>query len=417
MNLGDVVKEVPTMVRDLYQNHVTRHLRVIAPTVLHVNVNLRCNTTCAMCSIWELKSSHALSLPQFEQIFSDPVYARVEYVILAGGEPTLRNDLPEIIELMHRHMPRLKKFLIPSNVISRASVERQYPRIAQYCAEHRIKLSLGASVDGIRETHDKIRGVKGAFDKAMDSLAFLKRLQERVPFNLGVDPTIFSMNVHEMTQLKALAERMNLPITFQIIAVAEDYYHNAGAEDMLRFDEEGRRSFLTFMKQYVAELSLLDARAYYYAEVVENLEGAPTRGLPCPFADQGLLLNPDGSLQYCHNSRPIGNALQTPSSDLYYGRDNLTFRDSVRRDRCPSCRMSCLFFVSLRKEVFPFLSFVVKRMLGVHRLHWRKRRPAVPAPARASAPLKLRAAGDGPGPAAPPRESSPRPADPPARGR
>jgi hypothetical protein len=34
--------------------------------------------------------------------------------------------------------------------------------------------------------------------------------------------------------------------------------------------------------------------------------------------------------------------------------------------------MSCLFFVSLRKEVFPFLSFVVKRLFGVHRLHWRQ---------------------------------------------
>jgi hypothetical protein len=40
--------------------------------------------------------------------------------------------------------------------------------------------------------------------------------------------------------------------------------------------------------------------------------------------------------------------------------------------------MSCLFFVSLRKEVFPFLSFVVKRMLGVHRLHWGKPKAAQP---------------------------------------
>jgi hypothetical protein len=35
--------------------------------------------------------------------------------------------------------------------------------------------------------------------------------------------------------------------------------------------------------------------------------------------------------------------------------------------------MSCLFFVSLRKEAFPFLSFVVKRVFGVHRLRWRRR--------------------------------------------
>jgi MoaA/NifB/PqqE/SkfB family radical SAM enzyme len=372
MTFGEVVKEIPSVAHDLYENHLRKRFEVIAPTVLHVNVNLRCNTRCAMCNIWELKSPHALNLNQFERIFSDPVYSRVEYIVLAGGEPTLRNDLPEIIELMHKHMPRLKKLLIPSNVINYASIQKQYPRMARYCAEHKIRLSLGVSLDGIGETHDKIRGVKGAFDKVMENIGFMKQLQKEVPFNLGIDPTIFSMNVHEMQKLKDLADQLNMPITFQIAAVADDYYHNADIEEVLKVNNEGRMRMVEFLKRQVAESSLLDSLAYYYAEVVENLEGAPTRGLPCPFADQGLLLNPDGSLQYCHNSHPIGNVLEKSSGELYYSQTNLAYRDRVRKETCPSCRMSCLFFVSLRKEVFPFLSFVVKRILGVHRLHWRK---------------------------------------------
>jgi len=398
MTVGEVVKEIPSVVRDLWENHVTRHLKVIAPTVLHVNVNLRCNTQCAMCNIWELKSSHELSLEQFDKIFSDPVYSRVEYIVLAGGEPTLRNDLPEIIELMHKHMPRLKKILLPSNVINRVSIEKQYPRMARYCADHKIRLSLGVSLDGIGETHDKIRGVKGAFAKVMENIEFMKRLQKEVPFNIGIDPTIFSMNIREMQKLKDLADRLNMPITFQIASVADDYYHNADIENVLKVNGEDRVSLTEFLKRQVAEASLLDSLAYYYADVVENLEGAPTRTVPCPFADQGLLLNPDGSLQYCHNSSSIGNALEKSSSELYYGPDNQAYRGKVQKEICPSCRMSCLFFVSLRKEVFPFLSFVVKRMAGVHRLHWRKRkkttpsyvqpRDAVTVPARGEVPSK-----------------------------
>jgi MoaA/NifB/PqqE/SkfB family radical SAM enzyme len=376
MTAGQVIREIPSVARDLYDNHVKKHFKVLAPTVLHVNVNLRCNTACVMCNIWELKSPHALSLPQFEDIFSDPVYGRVEYVILAGGEPTLRNDLPEIVELMHRHMPRLKKLMIPSNVINRGSIQRQYPRIARYCAEHQIRLTLGVSLDGIAETHDKIRGVKGAFDKVMENIAFMKQLQKETPFNLGVDPTIFSMNIHEMQKLKDLADRLNMPITFQIAALADDYYHNTDIENVLKINNDDRASLAEFLRRQVAESSLLDSLAYYYAEVVENLEGATTRGLPCPFADQGLLLNPDASLQYCHNSHSIGNALQKSSRDVYYAPENLAYRDTIRNEKCPSCRMSCLFFVSLRKEVFPFLSFVVKRMLGIHRLRWRRPKAA-----------------------------------------
>jgi MoaA/NifB/PqqE/SkfB family radical SAM enzyme len=372
MTVGQVIRELPSVARDLYDNHVTKHFKVIAPTVLHVNVNLRCNTQCAMCNIWELKSPDALSLEQLDTIFSDPVYTRIEYIVLAGGEPTLRNDLPEIVELMHKHMPRLKKLMIPSNVINGLSVRRQYPRIARYCADHNIRLTLAVSLDGIGETHDKIRGVKGAYAKVMDSIAFMKQLQKEAPYNLTIDPTIFSMNIHEMQKLRDLAERLEMPITFQIAATAEDYYHNAEMDKVLRVDDQGRTRMVDFLKRQVAECSLLDALAYYYAEVVENLQGAPARVLPCPFADQGLLLNPDGSLQYCHNSRPIGNALETGSSDLYYGESNLAYRRQVRKDSCPSCRMSCLFFVNLRKEVFPFLSFIIKRFFGIHRLRWRK---------------------------------------------
>ena len=373
MTAREVARELPAVLSDLYENHVARHFKVIAPTVLHVNVNLRCNTRCAMCNIWELKSPHELGLDQLETIFSDPVYARIEYLLLAGGEPTLRDDLPEMVELMHRHMPRLKKLMIPSNVIHSLAVRRQYPRIARYCADRKIRLTLAVSLDGIGDTHDQVRGVKGAFDKVMGSIAFLKQLQKEAPFNLSLDPTIFSMNLHEMQRLKELAEQLQLPITFQIAATAADYYHNDGQDDVLRVDEGGRVRMINFLKRQAAESSLFDALAYYYAEVVENLEGAQARGLPCPFADQGLLLNPDASLQYCHNSRPIGNALERGSGSVYYDKDNLEYRDRVRRETCPSCRMSCLFFVSLRKEAFPFLSFILKRAFGVHRLHWRRR--------------------------------------------
>ncbi len=374
MSLTEVVKELPSVARDLYENHVTKRFQVISPTVLHINVNLRCNTQCSMCNIWKLKSTQMLSLEELDGIFADPVYRRIEYIILAGGEPTLRSDLPEIVTLMHHHMPRLKKLMIASNVINRASVQKQYPRIARYCASHNIRLTLGVSLDGVGETHNQVRGVPGAFDKVMENVQFMQQLQNEVPFNMSLDPTIFSMNVQEMQQLQDLADRLKLPITFQFAAVANDYYDNADLESVLTVDERGRQSIITFLKQRIAEASLFDALACYYSEVIQRAQGATTRTLPCPFADQGLLLNPDGSLQYCHNSQPIGNVLQQSSSELYYAEQNLAYRDRVRQNKCQSCQMSCLFFVSLRKEVFPYLGFLLRRSLG--RLPWQRQESA-----------------------------------------
>ncbi len=369
MTVGEVVKELPSVLFDMYENHVIKHFKVLAPTVLHINVNLRCNTQCAMCNIWELKSSDQLSPEQLKAVFADPVYARVEYIMLAGGEPTLRHDLPDIVELRHAAMPRLKKLLIASNVIHRASVEAQYPRIARYCVANNIRLSLGVSLDGIGATHDRVRDVKGAFDKVMESIAFMKQLQHETPFNMSLDPTIFSMNVHEMQQLQNLADRLDLPITFQFASVADDYYHNSYRETSLSLDNHDKQGLMTFLQHRIAESSLFDALAYYYEEVVAQTHHPRPRQLPCPFADQGVLLNPDGSLQYCHNSRPIGNALTQSSSELYFSAQNLAYRNQVQQEVCPSCQMSCLFFVSLRKEVAPFLSFIAKRLLRKLRSH------------------------------------------------
>ena len=198
----------------------------------------------------------------------------------------------------------------------------------------------------------------------MDNVRFMQDLQTQVPFGMSLDPTIFSMNVHELQQLQDLADELKLPITFQFAAVANDYYHNEDLEQVLNIDAQGRRTLIHFLQQRIAEASLFDALAYYYQEVVARAQGATTRSLPCPFADQGLLLNPDGSLQYCHNSQIIGNALASGSGELYYGEQNLAYRRQVRQDRCPNCQMSCLFFVSLRKEVFPYLGFLWKRFLG-----------------------------------------------------
>ena len=373
MKFEEVVRELPSVAQDLYENKLVKHFKVLSPTVLHVNATLRCNTKCAMCNIWELKSKDMLSIEQLGKIFSDPVYRRVEYIILAGGEPTLRKDLPEMVEVMHEHMPRLKKLMIASNVINKASVQKQYPKIARYCADNKIRLTLGVSLDGVGEMHNQVRGVPGAFDKVMENVAFMKDLQKEVPFGMSLDPTIFSMNVREMQKLQDLADRLKLPITFQFAAMADGYYNNSNLEDVITVDKEGRKGIINFLKRQIAELSLFDALAYYYAEVIEQARGAHKRSLPCPFADQGLVLNPDGSLQYCHNSNPIGNSLETTSSNLYHSPENLDYRRNVIKGQtCDTCQISCLFFVSLRKEVFPFLSFMLKRMVGINRLHWRK---------------------------------------------
>lgn len=75
----------------------------IQPTDASIILTYRCPMRCQMCNIWqyptdkreELKASDLKSLP------------RLKFINLTGGEPFIREDLPEIVEECFRHTDRI----------------------------------------------------------------------------------------------------------------------------------------------------------------------------------------------------------------------------------------------------------------------------------------------------------------------
>jgi MoaA/NifB/PqqE/SkfB family radical SAM enzyme len=90
------------------------------------------------------------------------------------------------------------------------------------------------------------------------------------------------------------------------------------------------------------------------------MDGAK-RSIPCPYQDQGLVIDASGDVHYCVNSRTIGNLHQRSASSIYYDPENLAYRQQVTQEVCPTCEISCFVGVGLRKTVFPFLGFVGKQ--------------------------------------------------------
>ena len=62
-----------------------------------------------------------------------------------------------------------------------------------------------------------------------------------------------------------------------------------------------------FFLERVEEESVLSGQAFMYLHYADMIANGYVRTMPCPFRSQGLLLNPDGTLFYCENSKAIGN--------------------------------------------------------------------------------------------------------------
>jgi hypothetical protein len=70
------------------------------------------------------------------------------------------------------------------------------------------------------------------------------------------------------------------------------------------------------------------------------------------------MLNPNGDLHYCENSRPIGNVLATPAEELYFNPENLAHREDIKHSVCPTCLSPCQVNVGAMKQVVPYVKFL-----------------------------------------------------------
>ncbi len=154
-----------------------------------VILTYRCNSKCSMCNIWKFPT-HPKDEVSLETL--DKIPYGVDYLNLTGGEPTLRNDLPEIVDLLY---PRAMQLEISSNGLH---TERLEPIIKKY-PDIKIRLSL----DGFELTNDSIRGEKDGFKKKVNGLIRLKELGGK---DLGFAITIQDDNASEVVELFRFAE-------------------------------------------------------------------------------------------------------------------------------------------------------------------------------------------------------------------
>lgn len=112
------------------------------------------------CYNWENVSGKdvSLTLKQIERI-SRSINRPMMHVLLTGGEPFLRRDLPELVEVFHHYSP-IESLSITTNGSMPRLIERTTLRLLERFPN---PVSINLSMDGVGEAHDHIRGVTGSY--------------------------------------------------------------------------------------------------------------------------------------------------------------------------------------------------------------------------------------------------------------
>ena len=345
--------------RDLVQSALS-HVKPIKPTVLIFNCTWVCDARCEMCNNWRWGNrKEDVTLEQVDQIMASELWQNVENLNISGGEPTTRNDLPELVELFQRRLPRMRKIGINTTGLTPHRAIPMLTRIVEFCAAKDLLLSIRVSIDGVGDVHEQVRNVKRGFDKASQTIEAMQALAARSPhFQFGIASTIFAKNLEDARNIHAWARSKNLDIVFNMLRFTDNMLHNRDLEAKIGFGTREETFMREFFLDRVAEESILSGQAFMYLHYADMISNGYHRTMPCPFQRQGLLLNPNGDLFYCENSKKLGNALETPAQELYFSAENLAHRDAMKRDTCPTCLSPCQVNVGAMKQVVPYVKFL-----------------------------------------------------------
>src|SRR5262249_29969815 len=147
--------------RDLANSLVISKLKPIRPTVLIYNCTWVCDARCEMCNNWKWGNrKEDLTLDQIDRIMDDDVWPAVENLTISVGEPTTRNDLPDLVEMFVGRLPRLRKVGINTTGLTPQRGIPMLTRIVEFLAARNIPISIRVSLDGIGDVHDQVRHVK-----------------------------------------------------------------------------------------------------------------------------------------------------------------------------------------------------------------------------------------------------------------
>lgn len=302
------------------------------PTVVNMMANDICNSKCTMCNIWEQKKDYEISPAELETVLKDPLFSKVKSVGITGGEPTLREDLPDLYEAVCKTLPNVGSISVITNAIKEKDVIERIEGVKAVAKKYNKGFTVMVSLDGYGEVHDKNRGRDGNFESAINVINHFKNQGDYVETGC----TVTKSNVWDVDELLDYMLENDIYGRFRVAEFINRLYNNELKDSIRNFTEDEQYHLACFFMRL--SLSGLDKSFLVkrtYRSIISILTGGE-RKIGCPYQQKGVVLDSKGNLAYCApKSEIVGNVIKESAWDIYKG--NLAERNRVKEEACGDC--------------------------------------------------------------------------------
>jgi MoaA/NifB/PqqE/SkfB family radical SAM enzyme len=304
-----------------------------------------------------------LSLEHYERISSSLINP-LETVLITGGEPFLRSDLPGICKIFMARAKR-KKIVIPTNGLF---TERILSHIADLVSNDRIELEIQVSLDGFKETHDAIRQVPGIFDQAITTAREIAKAYPGI--GLYFMTTLWERNFKEALPLKRwVEEETGVAHKFQLVRVSGKGVYGVPEPWMAELSSkeealgmpplEEIKKFLDHLKTPGQYQDLYDHLQQLKNEYALNILTEAKPQLKCHAGLLDAVIYPEGRVAICEMTRTFAHL-----SDFDYNFNKLWNAPAAMEARRLPDRCFCIHSCNLLRSI-PFDLHSLKVLAGV----------------------------------------------------
>ncbi len=181
-----------------YANMVTG--KTMSPVFLNILVTSVCDMRCTHCFFTEElddrpRKKLQMTATELDKI-SGTLGGNLSVLVLAGGEPFTRKDLPEIVKSFYDNN-KLESVYLMSNGQIHPRIFPDVTRIMEECPDLNVTVALG--IDGVKEPHEKIRQKAGSWDKAIHTARTLQQMKKEQFPKLDIQTCTCVMNSNQDT--------------------------------------------------------------------------------------------------------------------------------------------------------------------------------------------------------------------------
>jgi len=322
------------------------------PTDASIIITYRCPMRCKMCNVWmyptEVKDE--ITPKDLE------ILPKLSFINITGGEPFIREDLPEIVEILYTKAPRIvisTSGWFSDRVIALA---KRFPNIG-----------IRISIEGLSQCNDDLRGRAGGFDNGLKTLLELKRMGLT---DIGFGQTISNSNSNDILPLYELSK--NLEMEFATAAFHNSFYFHKDDNVIVNKDEV-ESNIKELVNRLLKEKSPKSwFRAFFNLGLINYIEGGK-RMLPCEAGSMNFFIDPFGEVFPCNGleekiwKESMGNIHSAENFDEIWTSDRAERVRALVRDCPKNCWMVGTASPVMHKYLQHPLKWVFRNKLRVMR--------------------------------------------------